>query len=238
MIGCGRQAAPPTPPPGQEKPLPEVIQAWIDDSRSVFLAQTKEMDGTLYLLVTYGEKPTGGYVVEIGDIIMATDKITVPVNFKRPAPGDVVTQALTYPYDLETIDATGVPVEFVPSGDEEYLPTLIGIDELRPIVAGSVGIKIFAPAPESTVAQQFVLEGVANVFEGNVQYRLLDGDGRLLDSGFTMGAMGDWGYFRAELSVPDDVAAGERLLLDVFTESAKDGSLEQQILYEVVLSMP
>ena len=61
QAGCGQQAAPPTPappvpsPPVQEKPLPEAIQGWIEDSRTIFLAQTKELDGTLYLLVSYGK---------------------------------------------------------------------------------------------------------------------------------------------------------------------------------------
>lgn len=239
LAGCGRQAAPPTPPPpdaGQNQPLPAEIEAWIEDSKTMFLAQSRKVDNTLYLLVTYGEKPTGGFTVEIGEVVVAADKISVPVVFRRPAPGEMVTQALTYPYDLETMEALDLPVEFVPSGAEEYLlPALVGIDELLPIVADSTGIKLFAPAPKSVVSRNFVLEGVANVFEGNVQYKLQDRNGRLLDSGFTTGAMGHWGYFRAELSVPGDVAAGERLLLDVFTESAKDGSLEEQILYGIVL---
>ncbi len=241
LAGCGRQAVPPAPPAppapdaGQNQPLPAEVEAWIDDSRTMFLGQSRLVGDTLYLLVTYGEKPTGGYTVEIGEIVVTADKVSVPVTFKRPAPGEMVTQALTYPYDLKTLAATELPVEFVLSGDEEYLPALVGIDELLPVVAESAGIKLFAPAPESTVSRTFVLEGVANVFEGNVQYKLQDRNGKLLDSGFTTGAMVDWGYFRTELTVPQEVAAGERLLLDVFTESAKDGSLEQQILYEIVL---
>lgn len=238
LAGCGRQVAPPPPPPptnDQARQLPEAIEAWIEDSKTIFLAQTRELDGMLYLLVTYGEKRTGGYVVEIGEVVLGIDKLVVPVRLKRPAPGEVVTQALTHPYDLKIINATDLPVAFVPSGDEEYLPTLIGIDELRSIVASSAGIKLFAPSPESAVSRQFVLDGVANVFEGNVQYKLLDENGRLLDSGFTTGAMGDWGYFQTELTVPEDVAVGERLLLDVFTESAKDGTVEQQIFYELIL---
>ncbi|MCL5981082.1 MAG: protease complex subunit PrcB family protein [Firmicutes bacterium] len=237
LSGCGRQTTPPPQPapPGQDEPLPAAIQAWIEDSRTMFLAQSRTVDDTLYLLVTYGERPTGGYEVEIGEVVAAAGKISVPVRFKKPAPGEIVTQALTYPYDLIELEARNLPVEFVPSGDEEYLPALVGIDELLPIVAGSTGIKLFAPAPESVVTRKFVLEGVANVFEGNVQYKLQDRSGRLLDSGYTTGSMGDWGYFRAELLVPGEIAAGERLLLDVFTESAKDGSLEQQILYEIVL---
>jgi hypothetical protein len=237
LAGCGRQAAPaPQPvPPGQDEPLPEAVQSWIEDSRTMFLAQSRTVGDTLYLLVTYGEKPTGGYAVEIGEIVVADGKISVPVMFRKPAPGEMVTQALTYPYDLKKIAAQELPVEFVPSGDEEYLPTLMGIEELRPIVAGASGIKLFAPAPESAVPRKFVLDGVANVFEGNVLYKLQDRGGKLLDSGYTTGAMRDWGYFRAELSVPGEIASGERLLLDVFTESAEDGSLEQQILYEIVL---
>ena len=238
LAGCARQAVPHAPSPKdaeRDKPLPAAVQAWIEDSKTMFLAQSRKLDNTLYLLVTYGEKPTGGYTVEIGEVVVAADKVSVPVSFKKPAPGDIVTQALTYPYDLEMIAATDLPVEFVPSGAEEYLPALVGIDKLLPVVAGSKGIKLFAPAPEGTVSRKFMLEGVANVFEGNVQYKLQDKNGRLLDSGFTTGAMGDWGYFRTELSVPEEIAEGERLLLDVFTESAKDGSLEQQILYEIVL---
>jgi hypothetical protein len=253
LAGCGPQATPapppaplpapapdPTPapapvPPGLDEPLPVAVQAWVEDSRDMFLAQSRKVGDTLYLLVTYGEKPTGGYMVEIGEIVVSAGKISVPVSFKKPGPDEMVTQALTYPYDLKVMEALDLPVEFVPSGAEEYLPTLVGIDELQPIVAESAWIKLFAPAPQAVVARNFALEGVANVFEGNVQYKLQDKNGRLLDSGFSTGSMGDWGYFRADLAVPEDVAAGERLLLDVFTTSAEDGSIDQQILYEIVL---
>jgi len=243
LSGCGSQPTPaqpappqsPPPPPGLHETLPAAVQVWVEDSRTMFLAQSKKVDNMLYLLVTYGEKPTGGFAVEIGEVVVADGKIIVPVNFRKPGPDEMVTQALTYPYDLKVMEALDLPVEFVPSGAEEYVPTLVGIDELRSIVAESTRIKLFAPAPQAIVSGNFVLEGVANVFEGNVQYKLLDSGGRLLDSGFTTGAMGDWGYFRAELTVPEDVASGERLLLDVFTKSAEDGSLEQQILYELVL---
>ncbi|HAP31606.1 MAG TPA: hypothetical protein DCQ14_00915, partial [Firmicutes bacterium] len=257
LAGCGPQttpAPPPAPPavpapaplpapapaplpapPGLDEPLPAAVQAWVEESRNMFLAQSRKVGNTLYLLVTYGEKPTGGFVVEIGEVVVTADKISVPVNFRKPAPDEMVTQALTYPYDLKEMEPLDLPVQFIPSGAEEYIPTLVGIAELQPIVAESAGIKLFAPTPQSAVARNLVLDGVANVFEGNVQYKLLDKSGRLLDSGFTTGAMGDWGYFRAELVVPKDVAAGERLLLDVFTESAEDGSIDQQILYEIVL---
>ena len=51
----------------------------------------------------------------------------------------------------------------------------------------------------------FTVEGVSNVFQGTVLYRLSDRVGQELDSGFTIGAMGDWGYFDAVLNIPEEL---------------------------------
>ncbi len=102
--------------------LPAEVQAWIEDSTDRFGAQTLEHEGLLYLLVTYGEKPTGGYVVEITEIIEEEDKVVVTVHFTEPAEDEVVIQVLTYPYDLAMIDDPGKPVEFIATGAETELP--------------------------------------------------------------------------------------------------------------------
>lgn len=102
--------------------LPEEIQAWIEEARSEFAAQTMEYEGILYLLVTYGEKPTGGYDVEITSIVEEDDKLVVTADFTEPGEDDIVTQALTYPYDLAMLDDPGLPVEFVATGAETDIP--------------------------------------------------------------------------------------------------------------------
>ena len=183
VTGCTKQATPPpvdTPPVDQGNIPPSngtdldgtvqlsEIDAWVENSKNLFLAQTKELDGQQYLLVTYGMKPSGGYNVEIIDIMESEDQIAVTVEFTKPAPDQPVTQAITFPFDIAVVDATGLPVEFIPTGDELYIPTLLGIEELRPIVAQSNGIKVFAPEPGELVGNKFVINGVANVFEGNV----------------------------------------------------------------------
>ncbi len=228
----------PLAPQEEKEETPQEVTEWIDRSRDLWLGQDVEIDDTLYLLVTYGVQPTGGYSVEIKNLTEQEDKLLVTVEFTEPAEGEPVTQALTRPYDLKTSEPTDLPVEFVAEGDEMYVPTLWGIDKLPPIAAQSDGIKVFSPAPGSTVASEFDVTGIANVFEGTVLYRLLLGStGEELYSGITTGAMGDWGYFEEEIAVPGETNSGEQLILELYTESAKDGSIQDLIEIEIELEL-
>jgi predicted small lipoprotein YifL len=235
VAGCGKQAAPPpveTPPDkgtdSNGSVEPSEIDAWVENSKNLFLAQSKELDGQQYLLVTYGMQPSGGYNVEIIDILESEDQVAVTVEFTKPAPGQPVTEAITFPYDLAIIDATGLPVEFIPAGDEFYIPSLLGIEELKPIVSQSGGIKVFAPESGEVVGNKFTAEGVANVFEGNVLYKVYDDNSTVLLSGFTTATMGDWGYFQVNVTVDDSIGA-KGLLLELYTQSAKDGSVQDLV---------
>jgi len=131
--GCGQEQLPAEPDNDQESndegvevilpdQLPAEIEEWIEDSRQEFAGQTYELEGVLYLLVTYGERPTGGYDVEITDIAVQDDKVVVTADFTEPAEDEMVTQALTYPYDLAMIEDPDLPVEFVATGAETEIP--------------------------------------------------------------------------------------------------------------------
>lgn len=102
--------------------LPAEVQTWIEEAANDFAAQTMEYEGVLYLLITYGEKPTGGYDVEITNLVTEEDKLVVTAHFTEPGEDDIVTQALTYPYDLAMLDDPGLPVEFVATGAETDIP--------------------------------------------------------------------------------------------------------------------
>lgn len=54
-----------------------------------------------YVVVTleWGEKPTGGYSIKILEAKQVGNTIEVKYETKSPAPGDMVTQVLTYPKD-------------------------------------------------------------------------------------------------------------------------------------------
>lgn len=218
----------------ESQELPPEVDDWIGYSQNTWLAQEKTINDITYILVTYGEKPTGGYTVDIQQVQESSDEIIVTAAFSEPEEGSPVTTALTYPYDLFAMNATDKPVVYEALGTESYIPTLMNIDELPPIAAESDGIKIFSPAPDSAVEESFSFEGIANVFEGNVLYRLLDSNETELDSGFTTGAMGDWGHIEETIVIPDDIEDGESMLLEFYTESAKDGSVQDLIQIPLV----
>lgn len=214
--------------------LPPQVEGWLDRSLEMFLGQAYAIDDHLYILVTYGLKPTGGYAVEIGPVEIAQERVTVTVEFSEPAAGAPVSEALTYPYDLDVIKDPNLPVVFVAQGAEEYLPTLYGIDYLPPIVSGSEGIKIFSPSPATRVTETITVEGIANVFEGNVLYRLTAQNGSKISEGYTTGMMGDWGYFSFELDIIDVVKEETALLLELYTISPKDGSISDLVQIDLI----
>ncbi len=218
----------------REEVLPEEIKAWQEGSLTLFLGQARVHNGKLYLLVTYGEKPTGGYSVEITDLVERDGRLEVTVNFTDPAEDEMVTEALTYPYDLEVIDDPGLPVEFVATGAQVYVPTLYGLEYLPTGHYGSGWIRVFRPLPGDQVENSFRVEGIGNVFEGNIRYRLLNAEGNPLAEGFTTAAMGDWGFYSFELET-GDLASGSAIVLEFFTESPKDGSLENLVSIDLTV---
>lgn len=58
------------------------------------------------LTVSWGEKPTGGYRIQILDIVFDDHEIVVYYKATAPGPDAIVTQALTYPKDSSLIDKT------------------------------------------------------------------------------------------------------------------------------------
>ncbi|MBW6464702.1 MAG: protease complex subunit PrcB family protein [Firmicutes bacterium] len=104
--------------------LPAEVQEWIDAAIDNFGGQTFIHEDILYLLVTYGEKPTGGYEVEITDITEEEGKLIVTAYFSEPGEDDMVSQALTYPYDLAMLDNPDLPAEFVAEGAETEIPVI------------------------------------------------------------------------------------------------------------------
>ncbi len=128
VYGCGEveeegEVVTPLDPEEREE-LPEEIKAWIEDSRDKFGGRARVHNGLLYILVTYGEKPTGGYIVEIDELEKQNDTLVVTAEFTEPGEDEMVTQAITYPYDLAVVEETELSVEFVATGDENTIPVL------------------------------------------------------------------------------------------------------------------
>lgn len=209
----------------EHKYLPDEIVNWVEYSKELPLVQEKVYDGKRYILITEGMKPTGGYSVEIKEMEIVGNELVVKVKSTAPSKNDNVTQALTYPYDLVVVTNNHLPLKFVDVDNKDrYFLGLVGLDEIdRPIVAASDWIKVFEPKPLANLNKTFKLAGIANVFEGTVNYELRTETGDIVLDGYTLAAMGDWGYFEEIIQVPEEVEDTEFTLV-LYTESAKDGS--------------
>ncbi|SMC02509.1 PrcB C-terminal [Rubrobacter radiotolerans DSM 5868] len=86
-----------------------------------------------YAAVFAGERPTGGYDVEVRDAVLRGERVVLEVALIEPPEEAIVTQALTYPFTVVEISGTdlqgrevrltdeegrdpGWPVEVIPSG--------------------------------------------------------------------------------------------------------------------------
>src|SRR5690606_40444795 len=93
-----------------------------------------------WIMVAWGAKPTGGYIVDVEDVQRTrTGVVVLSVDLRVPGPGVIVTQAITYPYDLVAIDRTDAPLaaEFGPR-PTPWLPEQEGL----PLVSESVFLQI------------------------------------------------------------------------------------------------
>lgn len=78
-----------------------------------------DFERRIVIAIVLGKRPTGGYSVEIDDVWTSEDEEQIQVQFTEAVPGEgcVVTQALTSPYVLATVEAQDEDVTF--SGAEE-----------------------------------------------------------------------------------------------------------------------
>ncbi len=205
--------------------LPNDIKNWVEFSKEVPLVQEREYDGKRYVLITEGEKPSGGYAVEVIDVVETAENLVIKVKLTKPAAEDMVTDALTYPYDIIVTENKELPLSFQDVDNESYIfMDLHSIDYIeRPIEAASDWIKIFCPKPDEEVVGAFQLKGIANVHEGTVSYDLITKTGEVILSGFTTAAFTVWGYFEEEIQVPKELGDTE-LYLELYSISMKDGS--------------
>ncbi|WP_366922934.1 protease complex subunit PrcB family protein [Metallumcola ferriviriculae] len=201
---------------------PDEIAAWLETFKPIFVADSKVIGNETFLMVSWGEKSTGGYDVNIKEIKETAEKITVLVEFTEPEPGAMVTQALTYPNAVEVLDkATDKDIEFTATDPNIFIPHLYGYDA----VTGGfekrndyIAVTEFKATPE-----QLHVSGIARAFEGGISYALLDSEGETLDTGHIMTAAGapNWGGFNLDYPAPP-LGQGDKLQL--FEASAKDGS--------------
>lgn len=78
--------------------LPEVVAAKIESVKTEPFKFSYTDGEYIYIAIGYGEQPTGGYSIQVLDLFETATYIVIRTNLLGPAPEDVATTVLTYPY--------------------------------------------------------------------------------------------------------------------------------------------
>ena len=77
------------------------LMSWYGQHYKAKGVYQKTVGNKLYVLISAGERATGGYSIEVNSAtLINTETVYVSVEVKQPAKGSIVTQAITYPYVL------------------------------------------------------------------------------------------------------------------------------------------
>lgn len=87
--------------------LPSSLSAWKGSTVNGPNGIARHVDGTLYLMVSGGERNSGGYSVEIKSVEGKDRTLYVSAVLHSPKPGQLVTEAITYPRAYATVNLPG-----------------------------------------------------------------------------------------------------------------------------------
>lgn len=227
-------AAEPGPVAFGEAPeeLPETVEKWVDSKKSVQgIHRLHEGDNT-WVMVAWGEKPTGGYGVKVKDANEGyAGVIVLDVGLSAPGPEDTVIQAITYPYDLIILDKTDalVAAEFEGAA---WAPRL----ETGTPLASSA---IFVESPEAgdRADGTIAIKAAARFYEGTYRVIVEDGHNILATHIGTATAGGpEWGVI--ELDLEYEKPTSPHGLVIFYWEDAEDSDDEDDDYWREELAVP
>ena len=100
----------------RESEIPQELMQHIESKKENEFKCTfynKDKMDYLYIVVGYGKQATGGYSVAVESLYLTQNSIYIDTSLIGPAKGDVVTQAITYPYVVVKIEYRDKPVTFI-----------------------------------------------------------------------------------------------------------------------------
>lgn len=91
--------------------IPEDLRDWVEENRMLKGIYYKTLGEKTYILISAGEKPTGGYSILLDSITrVAPGSIYLTARVESPDPDMMVIQIITWPHILIAIDDTDVQI--------------------------------------------------------------------------------------------------------------------------------
>ncbi len=99
----------------EETEVPEKIVQILPRYKMLERALAAKVEDQVYVIVTRGEKLTGGYMVDIDKIVLEKEndetKLVVHAIFTDPKPEELVPQVPSYPYIIAKTDLKELPIK-------------------------------------------------------------------------------------------------------------------------------
>ena len=110
----------------------------------------------------------------------------------------------------------------------------VELPEKKQVITSNEFLEVTSPVPYQKISSPVKVSGKSNFFEANTRIRIKDNNGKILADTFTIagGWMGELHLFSED--VPYDVPSSGEGVVEVFEESAKDGSEIHKIVIPVV----
>ena len=116
-------------------------------------------------------------------------------------------------------------------------PPSTGTAAATPITSSKGGITVSAPLANARITTPVTIRGDASVFEAALQWRIVDGGGKVLSEGITTASAGApaRGTFTVSASFPPP-AADTIGAIEVYDRSPKDGTVDELVRVPVVIA--
>ncbi|QUI21390.1 protease complex subunit PrcB family protein [Vallitalea pronyensis] len=95
-----------------EVDIPDIIAEKIEESKKEAFKFSFSDGQYLYIVVGYGEQPTGGYSIQVKEVYETEDYVVIMTDLLGPSKDDNVTMSLTYPYIVIKTQDLSLPVYY------------------------------------------------------------------------------------------------------------------------------
>lgn len=97
----------------------------------------QQEDGSYLILISAGEKATGGYAIEVRSIEDNEGQTIISIIETEPSANDIVTLAITYPYVV--VKAIGITDQFIVRDQNQNEYKRMGLDDVSQDNSGAAG---------------------------------------------------------------------------------------------------
>ncbi|WP_246240819.1 protease complex subunit PrcB family protein [Anaerocolumna sedimenticola] len=82
----------------EDADVPEQLMQIINEKKKEPFKMSYSNADSLYIVVGYGEQPTGGYSISVDELFLTSNAVYIDTNLIGPSESDYVTNSVTYPY--------------------------------------------------------------------------------------------------------------------------------------------